>query len=95
MIFERSGIKLVGEVRWYRDGHEENLRDEEKITEIIEFSCPYSYRVSYIRCSTARHERGCAACQRREQSKATLRRMAEVKARETVQSLFPVPFREK
>jgi hypothetical protein len=37
------------------------------------------YRVSHIRCSTARHERDCAACSRREQGKATLRRLAAVK----------------
>jgi hypothetical protein len=39
------------------------------------------YTVSHIRCSTARHERSCAACQRREQGKATLRRLAAVKTR--------------
>jgi hypothetical protein len=43
MIFERNQIKPVGEVRGYRDGHEEDLGDEEKITEIIEFSCRYGY----------------------------------------------------
>jgi hypothetical protein len=26
-----------------------------------------TYRVSHIRCSIARHERGCAVCPRREQ----------------------------
>jgi hypothetical protein len=49
------------------------------------------YRVSHIRCSTARHESRCAARPRREQGKATLRRLAVVKTRKTVQSLFPVP----
>jgi hypothetical protein len=39
------------------------------------------YRVSYIRCSRACHERGCAACPQREQGKATLRRLAVVKTR--------------
>jgi hypothetical protein len=39
------------------------------------------YRVSHIRSSTARHERGCAACPRHEQGKATLRRLAAVKTR--------------
>jgi hypothetical protein len=39
------------------------------------------YRVSHIRCSTAPHERGCAACPRREQDKTTLRRLAAVKTR--------------
>jgi hypothetical protein len=38
-------------------------------------------RVSHIRCRTARHERGCAACPRREQGKATLKRLAVVKTR--------------
>jgi hypothetical protein len=37
--------------------------------------------MSHIRCSTARHERGCAACPRREQGKATLRRLASVETR--------------
>jgi hypothetical protein len=37
------------------------------------------YRVSHIRCSTARHERGCAACPRHEQGKVTLRRLVAVK----------------
>jgi hypothetical protein len=39
------------------------------------------YRVFHIRCSTARHERGYAACPRREQGKATLRGLATVKTR--------------
>jgi hypothetical protein len=39
------------------------------------------YRVSNIRCSTVQHERGCAACPRSEQGKATLRRLAAVKTR--------------
>jgi hypothetical protein len=39
------------------------------------------YRVSHIRCSTAPHERGCAACLRREQGKEILRRLAAVKTR--------------
>jgi hypothetical protein len=38
------------------------------------------YRVSRIRCSTVRHERGYAACPRREQGKATLRRLAANRA---------------
>jgi hypothetical protein len=46
---------------------------------IIVHCCWCIYRVSHIRCSTARHERGCAACPRREQGKATLRRLAAVK----------------
>jgi hypothetical protein len=50
------------------------------------------YRVFHIGCSTVRHERGCAACQRREQGKTTLRRLASVKTRLTDQGLFPVPF---
>jgi hypothetical protein len=37
------------------------------------------YRVSHIRWNTVRHERGCAACPLREQSKTTLRRLAVVK----------------
>jgi hypothetical protein len=37
--------------------------------------------VSHIRCTTARHERGCAASPRREQGKAALRRLAAVKTR--------------
>jgi hypothetical protein len=41
----------------------------------------FIYRVSHIRCSTTRHERGCAACPRYEQGKATLRRSAGVKTR--------------
>jgi hypothetical protein len=54
--------------------------------QMLQFNClgdivPQSYRVSHIRCSTARHARGCAACPRREQDKATLRRLAEVKTR--------------
>jgi hypothetical protein len=53
------------------------------------------YRVSHIRCSTARHARGCAACPRREQGKETLKRLAAVKTRSTIQSLFPVPFSGK
>jgi hypothetical protein len=39
------------------------------------------YKVSHIGCSTARHEKGCAACPQREQGKATLRRLAAVKTR--------------
>jgi hypothetical protein len=39
------------------------------------------YRVSHIRYNTGGHERGCAACPRREQGKATLRRLAAVKTR--------------
>jgi hypothetical protein len=39
------------------------------------------YRVSHIRCSTALHERDCVACPRREQGKATLRRLAALKTR--------------
>jgi hypothetical protein len=39
------------------------------------------YRVSHIRCSTARHERGWAPCPRREQGKATLGRFVAVKTR--------------
>jgi hypothetical protein len=50
------------------------------------------YRASHIRCSTARHERGCAACLRREQGKAILRRLVAVKTRSTIHSPFPVPF---
>jgi hypothetical protein len=49
------------------------------------------YRVSHIRRSTARYERGCATDRRREQGKATLRRLAAVKTRLTVQNLFRVP----
>jgi hypothetical protein len=48
---------------------------------VIYMSPCVMYRVSHIRCSTARHERGCAACPRREQDKATLRRLAAVKTR--------------
>jgi aspartate kinase len=40
-----------------------------------------NYRASDIRCSTARHEKGCAACARREQGKVTIRRLAAVKTR--------------
>jgi serine/threonine protein kinase len=39
------------------------------------------YRVSHIRCNTVRYERGCSACPRREQGKATLRSLAAVKTR--------------
>jgi meckelin len=39
------------------------------------------YRVSHIRCSTTRHEKGCAAGPRREQGRATLRKLAAVKTR--------------
>jgi hypothetical protein len=35
-------VLIPREPRFYRDGHEEELRNEEKITEMIEFSCPYS-----------------------------------------------------
>jgi hypothetical protein len=40
-----------------------------------------NYRVSHIKCNTARHERGRAACPLREQGKATLRRLAAVNTR--------------
>jgi hypothetical protein len=53
--------------------------------------------VSHIRCSTARHERGCAACPRHEQGKATLRRLAAVKPDKLIRafSMSPFPFFEK
>jgi hypothetical protein len=41
----------------------------------------FIYRVSHIRCSTARHEKGCTACPRREQGKGTLKRSVAVKTR--------------
>jgi hypothetical protein len=40
-----------------------------------------TYRMSHIRCDTARHEKDCAACPRREQGKTSLRRLTAVKAR--------------
>jgi hypothetical protein len=41
MVFERRKVLIPGEVRFYRAGHKEELRNEEKVIEIIEFSCPY------------------------------------------------------
>jgi hypothetical protein len=41
----------------------------------------FDFRMSSIRCSTTHHERGWVACLRREQDKATLRRLAAVKTR--------------
>jgi hypothetical protein len=38
-----------------------------------------NYRVTHIRCSITHHERGCVAHPRREQGKATLRRLAAIK----------------
>jgi hypothetical protein len=43
MVFERQKYRGAGEVRFYRDGEEAELRIEERVTEIIEFSCPYGY----------------------------------------------------
>jgi hypothetical protein len=40
MMFERRKVLIPGEVRVYRAGHKEELRNEEKVIEIIEFSCP-------------------------------------------------------
>jgi hypothetical protein len=59
------------------------VKEEERVPEALSVApptrCPPNgrpssrglmsiYRVSHIKCSTARHERGCAACPRREQS---------------------------
>jgi hypothetical protein len=43
MVFERRRTRRVGKLEWYTEGREEELRNEEKIIEIIEFSCPYGY----------------------------------------------------
>jgi phosphatidylserine/phosphatidylglycerophosphate/cardiolipin synthase-like enzyme len=43
MVFERRRTRRVGKLEWYAEGREEELRNEEKIIEIIEFSCPYGY----------------------------------------------------
>jgi hypothetical protein len=57
------------------------FRDNQDILKQWGYFGIFLYRVSHIRCSTARHKRGCAACPQREQSKATLRRLAVVKTR--------------
>jgi hypothetical protein len=41
MMFERRKMLIPGELRFYRERHEEELRNEERVREIIEFSCPY------------------------------------------------------
>jgi hypothetical protein len=41
MIFERRRIEPVGEPSFDIEGQVEELRNEERITEIIEFPCPY------------------------------------------------------
>jgi hypothetical protein len=39
MVFERKRTRAVAEVRFYAD--EAELRNEEKLMQIFEFSCPY------------------------------------------------------
>jgi hypothetical protein len=43
MVFERLKYRGAASVRFYRDGDEAELENEERVTEIIEFSCPYGY----------------------------------------------------
>jgi hypothetical protein len=56
--------ELEGLQQWERELFRMNPR-------ITTDSAALSYRVSHIRCSTVRHERGGAACPRREQGKAS------------------------
>jgi hypothetical protein len=64
--------------RWYFERLYDRILEKKRwrIELLVE-----NYRVSHIKCSTAHHERGRAACPRREQGKATLRRLAIVKIR--------------
>jgi hypothetical protein len=43
MVFERRRTRRVGELEWYTEGRDEELKNEEKIIEIIGFSCPYGH----------------------------------------------------
>jgi hypothetical protein len=43
MVFERRRIRRVGETSSYAEGQEAEVGNEERIIEMIEFSCPYGY----------------------------------------------------
>ena len=43
IVFERRRARSIAGVRFYSEREEAELRNEEKVTEILEFSCPYGY----------------------------------------------------